>query len=79
MGLVPGPEFQTQEHPPGLVGRGSASAGRMKVRSVYEKNPWIELGHGAVGRGTGRHGRDHPAGVCEEMGTKVQARQMDED
>jgi len=51
----------------------------MKVRSVYEKNPWLEWGHGGMERGTGRRGRDHPAGACEEMGTKVQTRQMDED
>ena len=62
-----------------MVGQGSASAGRMKVRSVYEKNPWLEWGRSGVGRGTGRHERDHPAGAFEEMGTKVQARQMDED
>lgn len=51
----------------------------MKVRSVYEKNPWLEWGHSGVGRGADRHGRDHPAGAFEEMGMKVQARQMDED
>ena len=79
MGLVPGPEFQAQEHSPGLVRQGSASAGRMKVRSVYEKNLWLEWGHSGMERGTGRRGRDHPAGACEETGTKVQARQIDED
>lgn len=30
-------------------GAGSASAGRMKVRSVYRKNPWLEWGHSGVG------------------------------
>lgn len=51
----------------------------MKVRSVYEKNLWLEWGHSGMERGTGRRGRDHPAGACEETGTKVQARQIDED